>query len=114
VKNCLIALTMDELELFLNLDNRREDERFKLDVAMRADGHEAKILNLSEKGVRFVTSDAVDKEDITLVLGDGPNQLQLPAKRVWSESVGPGHSALGVIFQDSEDLAKFRQLLSKA
>lgn len=105
---------MDELELLLDLDNRREDERFKLDVPMTVDGFEAKILNLSEKGVRFVTSDKVDAEEVTLVLGDGANQLRLPAKRVWSEKVGPGHSALGVIFQDSDDLVKFKQLLSKS
>jgi Tfp pilus assembly protein PilZ len=104
---------MDELELLLDLDNRRKDERFKLDVPMTADGFEAKILNLSEKGVRFVTSDQVDKEEVTLVLGDGENRLQLAGKRVWSEKVGPGHSAVGVIFQDSDDLAQFRQLLTQ-
>ncbi len=104
---------MDELESLLDLDNRREDKRFKLDVPMTADGFAAKILNLSEKGVRFVTSDRVDGEAVTLVLGDGSNTLQLAGKRVWSEQVGPGHSAIGVTFQDSDDLAKFRKLLSR-
>ena len=80
---------------------------------MTANGFEAKILNLSEKGVRFVTSDSVSGEEVTLVLGDGSNQLRLPAKRVWSEKVGPGHSAIGVTFEDSEDLNKFKELLSQ-
>ncbi|MCA9776182.1 MAG: PilZ domain-containing protein [Candidatus Eremiobacteraeota bacterium] len=102
---------MDELELLLDLDDRRKGERFALDVPLTADGFEAKILNLSENGVRFVTSDKVDGDEVTLVLGDGENQLRLQGKRVWSEPVGPGHSAVGVIFQDSDDLAKFRQLL---
>lgn len=105
---------MDELELLLGLDNRREDERFKLDVPMTVGGYEAKILNLSEKGVRLVTSNKVESEDIDIVLGSGQNKLHLKGKRVWSEKVGPGHSAIGVIFQDSEDLQHFRQLLSQA
>ena len=94
---------MDEFELLLDLDDRRKGERFALDVPMTAEGYEAKILNLSENGVRFVT--------VNLVLGDGENRLHLEGKKVWSEPVGPGHSAVGVIFQDSDDLAKFRQLL---
>ena len=102
---------MDEFELLLDLDDRRKGERFALDVPMTAEGYEAKILNLSENGVRFVTSDKADGETVNLVLGDGENRLHLEGKKVWSEPVGPGHSAVGVIFQDSDDLAKFRQLL---
>ena len=102
---------MDELELLLDLDDRRKGERFALDVPMTADGHDAKILNLSENGIRFVTSNKVDGDTVSLVLGDGENRLNLEGKKVWSEPVGPGHSAVGVIFQDSDDLAKFRQLL---
>lgn len=102
---------MDELELLLDLDDRRNGERFALDVPMTADGHEAKILNLSENGIRFVTSNKVEGDSVSLVLGDGENRLYLEGKKVWSEPVGPGHSAVGVIFLDSDELDKFRQLL---
>lgn len=103
---------MEDLD-FLELGNRRGDERFKLDVPVTANGFEAKILNLSENGIRFVTSDDVAGDEISLVLGAGSNQLRLTGRRVWSEKVGPGHSAIGVTFAEGDDLEQFRFLLSQ-
>lgn len=101
----------DELELLIDLGNRREDDRVALDVPMTVEGVPAKILNLSEKGLRFVANEKANQEVVELVLGDGSNQLTLKGQRVWSKEVGPGHSAVGVIFSDSGDLEKFRSLL---
>jgi DNA-binding FadR family transcriptional regulator len=101
---------MSDLELFLDLDNRRNNERYQLDQPLLAGGHKAKLLNVSRSGLRLVVESKQDQDHIDLIVG---GRLRIVGERVWSKRVGPGHKVVGVRFSGAEDLLKLRSWLSK-
>jgi hypothetical protein len=101
---------MSDLELFLDLDNRRNNKRYKLNLPLLAGGHKAKLVNVSGSGLRLVVDAKHDKDTIDLILG---GRLRIVGERVWSKSVGPGHKVVGVRFSEAKDLLKLRNWLSK-
>ena len=100
---------MSDLELFLDLENRRSNERHKLNLPLLAGGHKAKLLNVSGSGLRFLVESRHDQEHSELILG---GRHRMTGERVWSKRVGPGHKVVGVRFTDDEDLLKLRSWLS--
>ena len=101
---------MSDLELFLDLDNRLNNQRFKLDLPLLAGGHKAKLMNVSRTGLRLMIEAKHDQDRSDLILG---GRLRIVAEKVWSKSVGPGHNVVGVRFSEAEDLLKLRNWLSK-
>jgi hypothetical protein len=101
---------MSDLELFLDLDNRRHDKRYRMDLPLLAGGRKAKLVNVSRSGIRFLADSKQEADEIELILG---GRLRLKGKRVWSREVGPGHKMLGVHFSDAVDLLMFRSWLGR-
>ena len=101
---------MSDLELFLDLDNRRHNKRYRMELPLLAGGRRAKILNVSRSGVRFLAECKQDTEQIELIIG---GRLRLSGRRVWSKHVGPGHRIIGVHFSDAADVLKFRNWLGR-
>ncbi len=101
---------MSDLELFLDLDNRRHNKRYRIDVPLLAGGRKAKIVNVSRSGIRFLAESKQEAEEIELILG---GRLRLTGKRVWSRNVGPGHKMIGLHFTDAADVLKFRNWLGR-
>jgi len=101
---------MSDLELFLDLDNRRHDRRYRMDLPLLAGGRKAKLVNVSRSGIRFLAETKQEADEIELILG---GRLRLTGKRVWSRNVGPGHKMIGVHFSDAADVLKFRNWLGR-
>ena len=101
---------MSDLELFLDLDNRRHDKRYRMDLKLLAGGRKAKLVNVSRSGIRFLAETKQEADEIELIRG---GRLRLTGKRVWSRKVGPGHKMIGVHFSDAADVLKFRSWLGR-
>lgn len=102
---------MTDLELFLDLDNRRFQKRYNIEqLPMLADGREARLINLSRSGVRFMVEGGIEGEQVQIVLG---GRLRLLGKRVWCEKVGLRQYMVGVQFYNEADVTWLNQWLNK-
>ncbi|HIB64504.1 MAG TPA: hypothetical protein EYO33_05175 [Phycisphaerales bacterium] len=104
----------DELALHLELGDRRDEERTGnqvLPLELVVEGREAKILNISSTGIRYIVAEQKDFELVDIDLKCDSRVYELRGKRAWGERVGPGHFAVGLSFEPTEDLEAFRSLL---
>lgn len=104
----------DELALHLELGDRRDEERTGnqvLPLELVVEGREAKILNISSTGIRYIVAEQKDFELVDIDLRCDSRVYELRGKRAWGERVGPGHFAVGLSFEPTEDLEAFRSLL---
>lgn len=106
---------MSELELFLDLENRRVAERFPdgLPVTLYANGQAARILNISLSGAKLIVHTACVDEKMSLQFETKKLDWVTAARVVWCHSVGPVHSAVGVEFFDLSDPTNLRSLLQE-
>ena len=104
----------DELALYLELDDRRDEARTGsqvLPLELVVEGREAKVLNISSTGIRYIVTEQKDFEFVDIDLRCDSKVFELRGKRAWGERVGPGHFAVGLSFEPSDDLEAFRSLL---
>ena len=106
---------MSELELFLDLENRRVAERFPdgIPVTLYANGQSARILNISLSGAKLILATDCLDERVTLQFETKKLHWVNEARVVWSHPVGPAHSAVGVEFFAVSDHTNLRNLLQE-
>lgn len=105
----------DELTLYLELDNRRGGERTAtqmLPIELLVEGQPARILNISASGIRYIVKEKKDFDTVDIDLKCNERHFELRGKRAWGERVGPGHFAVGLSFEASDELQEFQTLLS--
>ena len=101
----------EDSELSLELENRRNATRFKLDLPLYHRGKPAQTINISATGLRFVSRTLSVGASVELTLDLGNEMIELLGETVWSEAVGGGR-IIGAHFQPCKDLHKLCRYLN--
>lgn len=104
---------MSDLELYLEVENRRNENRHKsgLTAVLTAGGSEAPLLNFSGSGLRFVGTNQQVTENLDLTLRTSFATYQLKAKTAWSKPLGPKRRVVGVSFTETKDLRRLQWVM---
>lgn len=104
---------MSELELYLEVENRRVSNRHNrgLKAVLTTGDTDAPLLNYSSSGLRFVGTNHQVKDNMELRLRTNFATFKLRAKKAWSKPLGPNRKVVGVAFTESEDLKRLQWLM---